>query len=630
MKSQSGKDLIGGHINEISPSGLQTKCIATAVRHDHPSETVRPRFIDASISRLSLRIFLYSKKRSKMSNYPRRRRKLEVFIGSTFREHKIEREELIRAINSMGHIPSGMELWDADPKPLEETLKQKLDEADVHILLVGVKYGSLVPEGSDLLDSVKDLGVKSRISYTHWEYLKSVKDGRPIIAFIAKPPDSGETGVPLRSPMPPEQLQSSFTGQQSDPLDEFREQVTKSRFCKYYLLESEAPGIVDPGNLKRRLEAQVLARNVSAALNEIDANEQLAPDSAGWIRADSDEAGLVREVRNNRFLKRILDRLRQFNVMTERVLASPDEKAMAAQLFWKKLTGPIRRSGRQHLFFESGSTIAHVSEEFENYVLAKISGRPAWKVWTNNVEVLLQLALYTDVEVVAFPSCSPDPRDKYGAIFEKTFFEVDEPGPWESRSLYRASDYQPSNGTTKTESEWSVVEEARHALMREIQKGRAIVCVTASGLHHKPDETEAWRLGPHTGSHPNMLFKRAVYMTGEPTVIFLDESKIGNNFQVGDCFPVFLEDHSWLTFKRNACVALCIGYSVPIRHSADKETADRNEMIQKKRNEMQTLMMNLGIKTIIANEVLDRQGKDPIGAIIGANKKFVETLQIHR
>jgi len=548
-----------------------------------------------------------------------RRRKLEVFIGSTFRDHKEEREELINAIYSAGHIPSGMELWDADSRPLEETLQLKLEQCDVHVLLVGSTYGSLIAKGSELRDEI-GYDKNAPLSYTHWEYLKSEKDSRPIIAFVL------------------EHKSEEKSSKRAKKLKKFKRSVTQSRFCKNYTLGPISNKPKDKVKAKngRKANSLELSKNVISALYEISSNSKLAPESMGWIRADSDEANLLREIRGNRFLKRIMDRLRQFDVLTERVLTFPNEKAMAAEVFWRTLKGPINRAGRRKLFFESGSTIAFVSEEFEHYVLSKRTVGPEWKAWTNNVESLLQLELHTDVEVVAFPSDSPDPKDKYGAMFDKTFFEVDEPAPKKSRSLYRKKDYlsqKPKKKRLPQLSERSVVERTRNDLRTAISKDEGgIVCVTASGLAFGLNgKRDKWQNGPHIGSHANMLFKRAAYTTGEPTVIFLHEDKIGENFQLGKCFPVFLADYSWDKFRKERPVALCVGYTVP----SGKSTAGSSKLddnILKKKRSIKKLLKRLGFDSMLANKTkkLTSDKDYVVGAALFANEKFVKELKLSK
>lgn len=56
----------------------------------------------------------------------------------------------------MGHIPAGMELFQAGSQSQKLTIERWIDESDVYLLILGSRYGSIEPV--------------SNMSYTHWEY----------------------------------------------------------------------------------------------------------------------------------------------------------------------------------------------------------------------------------------------------------------------------------------------------------------------------------------------------------------------------------------------------------------------------------------------------------------------------
>jgi hypothetical protein len=51
--------------------------------------------------------------------------------------------------------------------------------------------------------------------------------------------------------------------------------------------------------------------------------------------------------------------------------------------------------------------------------------------------------------------------------------------------------------------------------------------------------------GPLVGNYDNKLFIRAILRSGCPTAIFWDETKIPQDFQVGNCFSVCASNRSW-------------------------------------------------------------------------------------
>jgi hypothetical protein len=542
-----------------------------------------------------------------------RGRKLEVFVGSTFKEHIEYRRAVLDAILEAGHIPSGMELWESESTPLLDTIASKLYQCDVHILLIGRDYGAYVNDDPDASD-------EDRISFTEWEYRQSERAGRPIIAFVADDAAqrSSRNKRSTRTNEEDKRKQAQF--------ERFRSSV-QTRFCHRYKM-----------GRKDAESAQELSRHVTNSLHQLENAHILSPD-AGWLRADSVEALQARAIRENRFLARIMARLRQFSLLTERVLAGALEKEMAAVVFWHTLTGPIRRTGRRRIFFESGSTLAFVSEVFERAVLDNSAPDEEWRIWTNNVESLLQLELYSNARVVSFPSDAPILGDKYGAIFSKSFLGVYEAPPTKGRRLYTQDDYQADrqddresgtgtlrNGLAQRDcvSEQSLVEQTTEQLRSELADC-GLVCVTASGLDDNVEED--WQRGPHIGSHENMLFKRAVYDTGEPTVIFLHWEKIQlKRFRPGTCYPVFLDDYDWTKFVETRPVAICIGYRTS-KESPDDLTGNQHKTLNDpavpSAEEVETFCRNNGLTRRLEHAIDERNG---VGAALFANDKFSRSM----
>lgn len=98
------------------------------------------------------------------------KKKLQVFVSSTFTDLIIERQAAVSAILKLGHIPAGMELFTANDKSQWETIKRWIDESDVYMLILGGRYGSIDPE--------------SKISYTELEYNYAVETQKPLFAVV--------------------------------------------------------------------------------------------------------------------------------------------------------------------------------------------------------------------------------------------------------------------------------------------------------------------------------------------------------------------------------------------------------------------------------------------------------------
>jgi nucleoside 2-deoxyribosyltransferase len=100
------------------------------------------------------------------------RKKLQVFVSSTFSDLIKQRQAAVEAILAAGHIPAGMELFTAGDESQMEVIKQWIDESDVYLLILGGRYGSIEP--------------KTKKSYTHLEYEYALAQGKPVFACVIK------------------------------------------------------------------------------------------------------------------------------------------------------------------------------------------------------------------------------------------------------------------------------------------------------------------------------------------------------------------------------------------------------------------------------------------------------------
>lgn len=98
------------------------------------------------------------------------RKRLQIFVSSTYTDLQPERQAAVEAILVAGHIPAGMELFTAGDESQMEVIRQWIDESDAYILILGGRYGSI--------DST------SGKSYTHLEYEYAVDKGKPVFALV--------------------------------------------------------------------------------------------------------------------------------------------------------------------------------------------------------------------------------------------------------------------------------------------------------------------------------------------------------------------------------------------------------------------------------------------------------------
>lgn len=98
------------------------------------------------------------------------KRKLQVFISSTYSDLKEERQAAVEAILKAGHIPAGMELFTAGNKSQLATIERWIDESDVFMLILGGRYGSIEPT--------------TGLSYVELEYDYAVAHDKPTFAVV--------------------------------------------------------------------------------------------------------------------------------------------------------------------------------------------------------------------------------------------------------------------------------------------------------------------------------------------------------------------------------------------------------------------------------------------------------------
>lgn len=95
--------------------------------------------------------------------------KYQIFISSTYEDLKEERDQVTKATLEMGHIPVGMEMFNAGNEDQWQTIKRTIDQCDYYAIILARRYGSLDDDG---------------ISYTEKEYHYAVSIGVPVMGFV--------------------------------------------------------------------------------------------------------------------------------------------------------------------------------------------------------------------------------------------------------------------------------------------------------------------------------------------------------------------------------------------------------------------------------------------------------------
>lgn len=98
------------------------------------------------------------------------KKKLQVFVSSTYTDLIEERQAAVQAILDAGHIPAGMELFKAGNESQLKTIYKWIDQSDVYMLILGGRYGSIE--------------TKSGKSYTQLEYEYALSKDIPVFAVV--------------------------------------------------------------------------------------------------------------------------------------------------------------------------------------------------------------------------------------------------------------------------------------------------------------------------------------------------------------------------------------------------------------------------------------------------------------
>lgn len=496
--------------------------------------------------------------------------RLSVFVGSPKRGLEKVRRKIIDAILNAGHIPDGMELWAAMADPTLLAIANKLNLCDIHVVILGSSYGQLLEN--------------EKISFTEWEYVQSRNAGRPIISFL----------------LDEKAIQDAW--QINPPFDEVQEksylklwnELRSKSICKLY----------------KNAKMDGIEGDVINSINQVIENK--TAHLFGWIRAESKASKLTAALQDNAFLMRIMDRVVRFRTTGGRLDKEHNAKKAAADMFWDTMMSSLVRKNYLDVFIESGSSLAYVSEALEK----RLERHNTWNISTNNALSLLQLLLFTDLVIRRNPPVAPDPDDPYGAIFTSKCKQAHEEPPIKPRKLFQ----------NEMEAILEIID-----LLKSKEKNQ-IFLATASGwdFGHKVVEFH----GPHVGSHPNMLFKRAIFMTNQPVVLFLSRHKVDPVFhesrfkcrtdkekfenEMRYCYPIFGEELTLIDVLQNTPLAICIGYEL----ENDEKDMDI-KLIENKLKKFLKPELKVGnFDFEYAAKEFPRENESQAGAFMIANEKF--------
>jgi Domain of unknown function (DUF4062) len=200
------------------------------------------------------------------------KKRLQVFVSSTYLDLRDERQAAVKAILEAGHIPAGMELFTSGDESQMEVIKQWIEDSDVYLLILGGRYGSIESNSGK--------------SYTHLEYEYAIHLRKTVFACVMKK----------------EYLDSKIQG------SNYKDIIEQSNIDKF----SEFKNLVMSKIVFQCDDIKDIEYQVMRKMIEIGRNDNLA---GGWIRAsDNSDSALIsgemaRVSQENRELRDRIDKI---------------------------------------------------------------------------------------------------------------------------------------------------------------------------------------------------------------------------------------------------------------------------------------------------------------------------------
>lgn len=204
-------------------------------------------------------------------------KKYQVFVSSTYQDLTDERDQVIRAILEMGHIPVGMEMFSAADEEQWKIIARQIDEIDYYVLIVAHRYGSVTPDG---------------VSYTEKEFDYAVSKGVPILGFL----------LDNSAPWPNDRHEKDSGSK--DKLDKFKTKV-KQRLIQFWTNKDDLHGKVSISLMKSITGTPRIGwirANQMASADVVNELSRLSSENA-TLRAQVAEAQRVRATQNDEVRK---------------------------------------------------------------------------------------------------------------------------------------------------------------------------------------------------------------------------------------------------------------------------------------------------------------------------------------
>ena len=195
-------------------------------------------------------------------------KKYQIFVSSTYEDLKEERDQVIKAILEMGHIPVGMEMFSAADEEQWKIIQRLILDSDYYVVIVANKYGSIGPDG---------------ISYTEMEYDFAIESKVPTLGFV----------LDDKAPWPSEKSEKGTKPRKA--LKEFKNKV-KSKLVNFWNNKDELHGKVSV--------ALVKTMTANPRVGWVKSSESVGPEVMLEIsRLSSENSNLRKELEQMKLAK---------------------------------------------------------------------------------------------------------------------------------------------------------------------------------------------------------------------------------------------------------------------------------------------------------------------------------------
>lgn len=101
-------------------------------------------------------------------------KRYQVFISATYSDLREERAVVMQSLPALGCLPVTVEQHTQSLSTMV-AIRRQIDESDYYLLLLGSRYGSLMPSG---------------VSYIHMEYVYAATKQKPMLILMQESPDA--------------------------------------------------------------------------------------------------------------------------------------------------------------------------------------------------------------------------------------------------------------------------------------------------------------------------------------------------------------------------------------------------------------------------------------------------------